>query len=306
MAGKSLLIQPGFDSRIRTYPAPMGVPVSIQRGFMIWDAKGGNLGYTGGPYGDGRDKINFLFNPSTINSSFYVANASLQAAMLYPVPGSTGTLLAPLQQTVNFELYFDRTYELNYGTGPGGYGTGQANDPGVIGCQADVIQFMQFTGMLTNVAASQSGVNALTGASSTTAALSGTTYTSSQLNSALGNGGIMIMVPCWLYFSNLMQGSAASNTKAQDGGVNAFGSQLSYYGYIDSWSVQYTHWTQQMVPIRCVINVEFTMLPTQAATSAQAVQKDIGYTIAPPNPNNIAPTMSGFGSVPSSSGIAGR
>jgi hypothetical protein len=298
MAGQSLLIQPSFDPRIRAYPSAMGVPVSVDRGYMIWDLKGGNLGYTGGLYGDGRDQVNFLFNPSTINSSFSVANASLQAAFLYPVPGSTSTLLAPLQQTVSFDLYYDRTYELNYGTGANGNGTQKANDPGVIGCQADVLQWMQFTGMLANLNNVSNVQTLLTGG----AAFGSTTNIPT---SALGNGGIMIMVPCWLYFSNLTQAKALTKTQANS--VQALNSQLAYYGYVDSWSVNYTHWTQQMVPIRCVISVEFTMLPTPAAGSANslAVARDtgnVGFTNTPPTPTGTVVTpITG-----SSAGVAGR
>ena len=119
----------------------MNIP--LQRGYMIW-AQQNFLSYTGGPLGDGRDMINFLFNPSTVNTDYNVANASLQAAMMYTVPGDSGNLLAPLlQQTVSWQLYFDRTYELNYGGN-----SGQVNDPAVIGVQADIYQFMQFTGIL--------------------------------------------------------------------------------------------------------------------------------------------------------------
>lgn len=48
------------------------------------------------------------------------------------------------------------------------------------------------------------------------------------------------------------------------------------YGFISEWSVEYTHWTTSMVPIRAVVSVSFTMLPAPAATdpNAQATWKD--------------------------------
>lgn len=153
-AGK-LVIQPKFAEQIQNLSAPLGVQpggsMGFQRGYMIWADKGGNLGYTGGPLNDGRDMINFLFNPSTISTDYNVGNASLQAAMMYQVPGDQGNLLAPLlMQTVSWQLYFDRTYELNYG------GNSSAkNDPAVIGVQADVYQFMQFTGVLAQLTAAR-------------------------------------------------------------------------------------------------------------------------------------------------------
>jgi hypothetical protein len=53
-------------------------------------------------------------------------------------------------QTVSWQLYFDRTFELLYGGSPA-----SQNDPGVIGVQADVLQFMQFTGVLASLSSSQ-------------------------------------------------------------------------------------------------------------------------------------------------------
>jgi hypothetical protein len=142
--GSPLAIQPKFAEQIRNLPSPLGVRLPVQRGYMIWSASGGNLGYTGGQLGDGRDIVNFLFNPTTITTDYNIGNASLQAAMMYQVPGDNGNLLSPLlMQTVSFSLYFDRTYELNYG------GNSSAkNDPAVIGVQAGIYQFMQFTGVL--------------------------------------------------------------------------------------------------------------------------------------------------------------
>lgn len=286
------MVQPKFDPRSNSYQPALGVPVSVQRGYMIWDGTGKTygLGYTGGKFGDGRDMINFQFNPSTISSSYAVANASLQAAMLYPVPGSTSTLLAPLQQNVSFDLYYDRMYELNFGTGANGAGTGLANDPAVIGCQADVLQFMQFTGMFANLN-STANQDVLTGAIGSTSPTSGTQVTSGQLSAALGSGGIEIMIPTWLFFSNLTQSPALN--KAQANSVAALNSQLKYYGYIDSWSVEYTHWTQSMVPIRCVISVSFTMLPSPTSMSNyNAIAKEtgnVGYDLTGP----VLPTPTG-------------
>jgi hypothetical protein len=309
----ALLIQPKFDVRSNSYKPALGVPVSVQRGYMIWDAAGNSngLGYTGGKFGDGRDVINFQFNPSTIASTYAVANSSLQAALLYPVPGSTGTLLAPLQQSVSFDLYYDRLFELNYGTGANGAGTGLPNDPGVIGCQADVIQFMQFTGMFANLN-STSSQDVLTGAIGGVSALSGTQVTSGQLSAALGAGGIEIMLPTWLFFSNLTQAPALNAT--QGNSVTALNSQLKYYGFIDSWSVQYTHWTESMVPIRCVISVSFTMLPSPTSmANYNAIAKEtgnVGFNLTGPTlptpTGNPSPTAVKTALETTTAGVAGR
>ena len=145
--------QPPFAPQIRQISRAMGTNIGLQRGYMLWAQQGAGLGYTGGPLGDGRDMIHFLFNPSPPSRSDYnVGNASLQAAMMYSVPGDQGNLLAPLlQQSVSWQFYFDRTYELTYG---GNYGGGP-NDPTVIGVQADIYAFMQFTGVLASLSSQQ-------------------------------------------------------------------------------------------------------------------------------------------------------
>lgn len=295
-----LLVQPAFDSRIRRLPSPLGVAIDIQRGQMVWDGKQGSngLGYTGGPFGDGRDRINFLFNPSTVSSDFNVGNASLQAAMMYPVPGSSTTLLAPLMQTVSWELYFDRNFELAYGTGAAGLGTGQPNDPGVIGCQADVLQFMQFTGLLSDLNTA-SGVSALTG---------GTVEGGSTAPiSALGSGGIMVMVPCFVYFGNAT--AVLQDVRNPSVNFDAINYQLAYYGYISEFSVQYTHWTNNMIPIRCVISVNFTMLPQPGSADIQSVLADVTNAPAPgtgPRPTGYVPPPNLTGSTAGTAGIGGR
>lgn len=255
----ALVTQPPFASQIRTVPSPLGVNIPLQRGYMIWSQQN-FLGYTGGPIGDGRDIINFLFNPSTVNTDYNVANASLQAAMMYTVPGDSGNLLAPLlQQTVSWQLYFDRTYELNYGGN-----SGQVNDPAVIGVQADIYQFMQFTGILATL--NNSGAKTIQG-------YGGNAVGSASNGSAnpVTTGGVMMMVPCYVFFGNAL---AQIDGNANNWNIAAVASQLAYYGFISEWSVTYTHWTAAMVPIRASITINFTMLPNPPIAEAQAVWSD--------------------------------
>lgn len=249
----ALVVQPGFASQIQTVPSPLGVNIPLQRGYMIW-GQANFLGYSGGPFGDGRDMINFLYNPSTITSDYNVANASLQAAMMYAVPGDSGNLLAPLvQQTVSWQLYFDRTYELNYGGN-----SSAVNDPAVIGVQADIYQFLQFTGLLATLNASQA-TSVLGGVGATGPGAASTT------------GGIMMMIPSYVFFGNAL---AQMSQNASNANLNAIGSQLAYYGYISEWTVTYTHFTASMVPIRASISITFTMLPNPPATTVNGVWQD--------------------------------
>lgn len=256
-----LVTQPPFASQIRTVPSPLGVNIPLQRGYMIWE-QANFLGYTGGPLGDGRDMISFLFNPSTVTSDYNIANASLQAAMLYTVPGDSGNLLAPLlQQTVSWQLYFDRTYELNYGGN-----SGQVNDPAVIGVQADIYQFMQFTGVLATLNNGQlSQIQQQSGNTPAGSASNGTA-------SAVTTPGVMMMVPCSVYFGNPL---AQIDTNANNWNIGALTAQLAYYGFISEWTVTYTHWTAAMVPIRASISITFTMLPNPPVAEGQAVWSDL-------------------------------
>lgn len=284
-----LVIQPKFADQIQNLTAPLGVQAGgaegFQRGYMIWADKGGNLGYAGGPLGDGRDMIRFLFNPSTVSSDYNIGNASLQAAMMYQVPGDNGNLLSPLtMQTVSWQLYFDRMYELNYN------GNSSAiNDPAVIGVQADIYQFMQFTGVLAQLNRAQA--NSVFGGSGSS--------TSGGVQSST-TGGIMMMIPCYVYFGNAL---AQMNTNVNSSNFNALASQLAYYGFISEWSVNYTHWTSSMVPIRAAVSVNFTMLPTPPTATAQAVWKDLQtlgsapYTVPIPYAPGYTPPTSGNGGV---------
>ena len=265
-----LQVQPPFAPQIRQISRAMGTNIGLQRGYMIWANPMTSLYSGGGELGDGRDMIHFLFNPSTVASDYNVGNASLQAAMMYSVPGDSGNLLAPLlQQTVSWQLYFDRTYELTYG---GNYGGGP-NDPTVIGVQADVYQFMQFTGVLADLGTSQAQQ------------VLGSAGSQTNGQQAVTTGGIMMMIPCYAFFGNAL---SQINNAAGNVNLGALSAQLSYYGFISEWSVTYTHWTTNMVPIRAAVSITFTMLPKPPAGTQSAVWKDLQqlgkaqYTVATP------------------------
>ncbi len=215
--------QPPFDGRLtRNMAFPLtggqGGGTAIQMGYMIWDKP--MPGYSD------RAVISYLYNPSTVSSDFAMSDASAQAALNFPNAGDTAMLAIPISQTAQWSLMFDRTFEL--------WGTFNANgqpdgrfstlDASTLGVQADVMAFMQFTGMFYNGGATPSQVSA-------------------QNTNLASNAGIMMQWPSWAIFGNTQVGNA-----------------LRYYGYISEFSVQYTHWTQFNVPMRCVISVTFTML----------------------------------------------
>lgn len=224
----TLITQPPFDKRITTRAFPLnGGPGGqyLQSGYMIWDKPLPGYG--------GLAVIRYLYNPSTVSSDYNIADASAQASLNFPNPGDTANLAIPLSQTAQWSLMFDRTFEVWQAYESSGLpvdGNSSAS-AGALGVQADVLAFMQFTGMLTNYSAGTQNVS----------------------GAITKNAGIMQLVPGWAFFGN---------NNVQNG--------LNYYGYINEWSVQYTHFTQFNVPMRCVISVNWTMLPNPGTTPPSA------------------------------------
>jgi len=228
--------QPKFDSRIYSLAYPLGGGNSgvLKRGSMVWaDAI---FGYSE------PCRMQFLYNPSTVTATYSMTtDTSTQAGMIFPTAYDNTELRVPLSQSVEWSLLFDRTYELwqQYDSkgnplqdlGPNG------NNPAVIGCLADIRQMQQFTGM--NVGY-------------------WTTNTGDQGNISADfykQQGIMQPAFSYVFFG---------------GGQNSYKNSLWYYGYVSEWDVTITHWTQFMVPMRCVINIDFTLMPVQNINAAPA------------------------------------
>lgn len=229
------LVQPPFAAQLSaSRDQAMGLTPHLQKGYMIWDQEGGNgaLGYAGGPY-RGRATFNFMYNPQSIQASFATEATNTQAAMLYSQPGAANILSIPLSQSVNFTLYFDRTFEVNYNRP-----NNTVNDPAVIGVQADVVQMMQFTGMLSNLAAGLQNIK----------------------TPVVNKGGVMMNIQSWVYFGQNVnfRGGPYSRTIAEN--------RLGYYGFVQAWDVNYTAFTQNMVPYRATMDITFQMLPSTSAS----------------------------------------
>jgi len=167
--------------------------------------------------------VNFLYNPSTISESrsLDVNNGVLPAYARNP--DDPGAYKTGLNTSIGFSLLFDRTYELwdqNYlGTQAGTYGV-----------LVDVNAFYNMLGINTLVSAANSNL------------------TPAQMNHLGSQGGQfsvvtqgpMSAVPVDLYFGYLSIGA------------------LKYFGIISEIDITYTHFTQQMVPMRCAIQIGFT------------------------------------------------
>jgi hypothetical protein len=103
----------------------------------------------------------------------------------------------------------------------------KGGDLAEIGVDVDVRQLKQFTGMFIQ---SQNQAQATGGK-----------------NAALSQG-IMGRIDSYVVFSGSIKHG------------------LIYYGFISSWDVTYTHFSNKMIPMRCSVDVSFTLLPppTQA------------------------------------------
>jgi hypothetical protein len=231
--GQTPLTQPAFARQLSaTKDRALGVTPRLQKGYMIWDVAGGNVGYKGGPY-NGRCVFSFMFNPESVSATFATESTTAQAAMLYNAPGASDILAVPLAQSVAWTLYFDRTFEVNYSKP-----ANTLNDPAIIGVQADVVQMMQFTGMLSNQAAGLQNIK----------------------TPHVNKGGVMMNIFSWVYFGQNVTppGGRYSKTISEN--------RLGYYGFVSGWDVTYTAFTQNMVPYRATMDVNFQMLPSTSSS----------------------------------------
>ena len=242
----SVYTQAQFDPRIYTIPfgADNGL---LTRGYMKWDLAANVTGY-----GQYQAEVHFLFNPTTVTVSNSLDMTDQTAANMFSGASGETNMLSGMNQTVGFSLLFDRTFELwgqynNEGLSVDATAsTNPMDQPGVQGVNVDIRAFKQITGqlaMLTNTP-----VKATAPAAGTTASATGTPGGTSQTlptDPVLQQG---IMVPCWtwLYFGQQS-------------------SDFFFFGYIDSYTVTITHWSQYMVPMRCAIDVDFTLLPNPMA-----------------------------------------
>lgn len=231
--GQTPLTQPAFAKQLSaTKDQALGITPNLQKGYMIWDVAGGNVGYSGGPY-NGRSVFNFMYNPETISATFATEATSAQASMLYNAPGASDILAIPLSQSVTWTLYFDRTFEVNYN-----HPNNTVNDPAIIGVQADVVQMMQFTGMLSNLAAGLSNIK----------------------TPHVNKGGVMMNIFSWVYFGKNVTPPGGPYSKT------IYENRLGYYGFVSGWDVNYTAFTQNMVPYRATMDVSFQMLPSTSSS----------------------------------------
>jgi hypothetical protein len=258
LANVPAVTQPPFDVNISTLAFPLtgGQFGPLKRGKMVWDKP--ITGFSNNA------EMAFLYNPSTVSATYYMATPGVGDILLYPNANDSADLRVPLNQSVSWSLLYDRTFDL-WGSYQSDGTADQVtsnddNDPAIVGVLADIYQMQQFTGMTVSYNSS------------------GQVSTTTSATDLTGRQGIMQLIPSYVYFGN----------------TNA----LAYYGYITEWDVTVTHWTQYMVPMRCVIDVTFNMLPpannqvtvTGAPSPSTGGGVNIGAPGGPPVVVPVGPT----------------
>lgn len=218
-------------------------------------------------------RVDFLYNPSSVTATFNMSTAG--PTIQFPNAGDTADPRVQLNQTASWSLLFDRTYELWGQYKPDGTPIQSPgpnnNNPAVYGVLADLYQLQQFTGM--TMAYSPDGQ--LGHKLSTT--------------SLIGRQGILQLIPSYVYF----------------GGKK----NLAYYGYVTEWDYTITHWTQYMIPMRCLVDISWTMLPPignqTTVTGGPGFPPGLKRKITPGA--NISPNViPGIPPQTSNAGISGR
>lgn len=206
-----LVTNPAFDKRIYNV---MGLQKSIKgsgltRGRILQvDADGSHTRYG----------CNFLYNPSAIQASHSIDTSVVPVSD----PNDLSKLIVPLQQSVNFSLLFDRTYE----TWDSKY---NAETVGQYGVHADVLALYNIVGITISLAA--------LGEASGDDGAQGLTTRGTKVN--VTPVSPMVYTPVRVFF----------------------GGPLKYYGVITSLGITYSHWTQNMIPSRCSADITLSLLP---------------------------------------------
>lgn len=202
-----------------------------------------------------KNQCNFLYNPSVLYANHVAeSNVVVDSNAVNPNPlTAADSLLMPLQSTLQFSLLFDRFYEMY---DPASNGSAAWTD----GVFADINALYRITGISSPVAA-VSGTSGTTAAVSSDTAFAAGTYIK-------GAVGPMRYVPARFYFAGSRSGI------------------LNYYGVITSLNITYTHFTQQMIPFRCQVDIIASILPTPTPTTTKST------TSSSSNPTTSSSTVS--------------
>lgn len=191
-------------------------------------------------------RVNFLYNPSTINESRSLDLNNEVLPSYKRNPDDPGQYATGMNAFIGFNLLFDRTYELwdisYYGTQAGTYGV-----------MADVNAFYNML-----------NINQQTTVTPKQATGGSVPFTSASYG--VVTQGTMGAVPVDLYFGYKAPGA------------------LKYFGFITQFDITYTHFSQKMVPMRCAINIGFQVMSELFTASTEAASTTAPPTTTP-SPN---------------------
>jgi hypothetical protein len=216
-----------FDSRIQAIPSYLptdsgGVNYKLIRGYMV----------TAFPKGQGGGRfymLNFLYNPSTVQVSHSLDAANQVMPAYTRSDQDTGTPLTAAGGTLSFSLLFDRSYEMS---DPSQHDTVE----GTYGVMADIH-------VLYNLVGINAKQQVWTSATSSDAA-------STETGDVVG---IMQMNPIWVHFNQARHLFADKLPNL---------SRMSYFGYLSSLDISYTHFSQRMTPVRCAVSISMQLMST--------------------------------------------
>ncbi|WP_369042228.1 hypothetical protein [Streptomyces sp. Midd1] len=173
--------------------------------------------------------LNFLYNPSTIQVSHSLDAANQVMPAYTRSDQDTGTPLTAAGGTLSYSLLFDRSYEMS---DPGQFNTVE----GTYGVMADIHVLYNLVGINTKQQVW----------SSATSSDAASTETGDVV-------GIMQMNPVWVHFNQ-------ARTRMADKLPSM--SRMSYFGYLNSLDISYTHFTQRMTPVRCAVSISMQLMST--------------------------------------------
>lgn len=235
---KKVYSNPPFDARITKIPmlqySLYGGTDKLYRGYITDQTPART---SGNFY-----KLNFLYNPSTVSENRSIdANNQGILPQYARADDPTPTPLLPLNASVSFSLLFDRTFEMwdmSY----------HGSNVGSMGVLADVLILFGMVGItqVTNGSVDTSKPITVPGPGGANLNVDSLT-------------GVMQYIPVYTYF-----GSAWASSY----------NNLKYYGYINSIGVTWTHWSQDMIPMRCGVSISMTLLPPMIKTANSTTSTD--------------------------------
>lgn len=191
-------------------------------------------------------QLRFLWNPTSVNHTSALDAQYLPTAVTLADPNSRGDASPFMQisQNISFNLLFDRTYET---------WVPSSRYLAKWGVLADIKVLYAMLGMF-----------------------------SASSVAADGDGQITVTTNGGLVEPDLIQQITPSSAHMTQPVWAVFGPLLKYYGMITSFSVDYTHFTQAMVPNRCVVQIGMQLIPknhTRPLTRDQLTAR--GYASGP-------------------------